>query len=712
MAAPGAAPSELTALFSPRSVAVIGANASVQKAGYAMMQSLSAFPGELFPINPRGGSILGHVAYASVRELPNRADLAVLVVPPAAVTAAIEECAAAGIRAAVICAGGFAESGAEGAAIQKDLTEAASRGGIRLLGPNTSGFINPVDGVCANFMPSVTELLPGGVAIVAQSGGVNLALSFMLAEAEIGLRLGVGLGNAVDVGFTDVLDFLADDEATTAIGLHVEGIGDGRAVMAAVRRAARRKPVVAFKVGKSDVGDFARSHTGALTGSYRLTRQALAQAGAVIVDDPTELVDALAALSLVRLPPLKSPGVGIVTGQAGPGLVIADALAGHGVVVPALAPETTRTLSTLLPPLTYQQNPVDTGRPSETFPGVLSAVANDQAIDLVAVYALDEPGTLDPAAAVSGIGAPVLFASGGPRQVMSERRAALALAGIPLFTSPDRLARGIAAVVADSRALHGIGRADATATAQSGERSDLGALGSQTLGRTLDENEAKTLLDSLGLTTPARRVATTAAEAKAAIAELGVPVVVKVLDAAISHKSDVGGVHVGIRTEAELGIALAAIDRIPGAASDVPASDIPASDIPPRRYLVEKQAEKGVELIVGGIRDDAFGPVVLLGLGGVDVELGGEPILRVAPIGEAEALAAIDELPASILAGHRGATTVDRAALARILVAVSTLIAENGDITEIDLNPVRVTAGGTLVLDALIVTDPLENHAN
>ena len=701
--------SGLSALFSPRSIAVIGASASEQKAGYAMMQSLSTFAGELYPINPRGGSILGHTAYASVGELPTGVDLAVLVVPPTAVTAAIEECAAAGIRAAVICAGGFAESGEDGAAIQRELTAAAQRGGIRLLGPNTSGFINPVDNVCANFMPSVTELVPGGVAIVAQSGGVNLALSFMLAEAEIGLRLGVGLGNAVDVGFTDVLDFLTHDEATTAIGLHIEGIGDGREVMAAVRRAARRKPVVAFKVGKSDVGDFARSHTGALTGSYRLTRQALAQAGAVIVDDPTQLVDALSALSLVRLPPLKNPGVGIVTGQAGPGLVIADALAGHRVTVPTLSPGTTHTLSTLLPPLTYQQNPVDTGRPAETFPRVLGAVAHDPAIDLVAVYALDEPGTLDPAAAVSGIGIPVLFASGGPRQTMSERRAALANVDVPLFTSPDQLARGIAAVVADSQARHGLLAADEAAAISddtiSGETSAASnshEAGSRRLGRTLDEDEAKNLIDSLGLTTPARRVAGTASEASAALAELGAPVVVKVLDAAITHKSDVGGVHVGIRTEAELGLALAAIDRIPGAASDGP----------PRRYLIEKQAEKGIELIVGGIRDDAFGPVVLLGLGGVDVELGGEPILRVAPIGEAEALSAVDELPASLLAGHRGAAAVDRVALARILVAVSTLIAEHGDIAEIDLNPVRVTASDTLVLDALIVTDPLENHVN
>jgi acetyltransferase len=676
----------LESLFSPRRIAVIGASASEQKAGYAMMQSLSGFPGELLPVNPRGGSILGHEAFANVGELPNGADLAVLVVPPEAVPAALEECAAAGVRAAVICAGGFAESGDAGADIQRRVVEAATAGGIRLLGPNTSGFINPIDRVCANFMPSVAELAPGGTAVVAQSGGVNLALSFMLAEADVGLRLGVGLGNAVDVGFTDVLDFLAEDDATTAIGLHIEGVGDGRAVAAAVRRAAERKPVVAFKVGKSDIGDFARSHTGALTGSYRLARQALAQAGAVIVDDPAEMIDALTALSRVRLPARANPGVGVVTGQAGPGLVIADTLAGAAVSVPTLATETTSALSRLLPPLTYQQNPVDTGRPSETFRGVLEAVAHDEAVDVLAVYALDEPGTLDPTQALSDLETPVLFASGGPRTVMRERRASLAAAGIPMFTSPDGVARGVAAVVADARARQRLLDTSA-ASAVTAPRSSSAA----SVGTMPDENQAKTLLDSLGLVTPQRRVATSPAEAAMAFAELEAPVVVKVLDASISHKSDVGGVHVGVRTREQLDLAIAAIDRIPGES--------------PRRYLLESQAESGTELIVGAIRDDTFGAVVLLGLGGVDVELGGEPVLRLAPLTESEARAAIDDLPASILAGHRGAPPVDREALARILVAVGGLIAGDDAITEIDLNPVRVTKSATLILDALIVTE-------
>lgn len=673
--------SSLDPLFAPKSIAVIGASASPEKAGYAMMQSLASFTGRLYPINPRGGEILGHRAYASVAELAEVPELAVLVVPPGAVPTALEQCGAAGVRAAVICSGGFAESGPEGQALQERVVEIARATGIRLLGPNTSGFINPVDAVCANFMPSVTELKAGGVSIVAQSGGVNLALSFMLARANVGLRLAAGLGNAVDVGFVDVLDYLADDDATTAVGLHVEGVSDGRALMAAVRRVAERKPIVVLKVGKNDVGDFAKSHTGALTGSYQTARQALAQSGAVVVDNPTELVDALTALSQVRLPAGDHPGVGVITGQAGPGLIIADALASRHVAVPTLTDASRATIATLLPPLTYQKNPVDTGRPGETFPAIVTAVTGDPAIDLLAVYALDEPGALDPAGALHNSSVPALFASGGTVAALDGRREALRAIGVPLFDSPDALARGAAAVIDDARAQLRLRQESAHPQAP---------VAGQPLGRVLDEDESKALFEAEGLLLPARRAAEDRAAAEAALAELGGPVVVKVLDAAITHKSDVGGVHVGVLTTAELVQALDTIDRIPGAGA--------------RRYLIEAQAERGVELIVGATRDAAFGPVVLLGVGGVDVELGGEPILTVAPVSTAQALDAIDRLPESIRAGHRGGVAVDRDALARVIVAVGDVIIRHDDIQEIDLNPVRLTAAGPTVLDALVVT--------
>ncbi|NCT92619.1 acetate--CoA ligase family protein [Cellulomonas sp. APG4] len=677
-AGPGAVPTAehaLRPLFRPASIAVVGASAREGKAGHAMVQSLAGFPGPLHPVNPRGGEILGRRAVPSLRDVPGT-DLAVLVVPPDVVPAALADAAAAGVRAAVVCAGGFAESGPAGARLQAEAAAVARDGGIRLLGPNTSGFMNPVDRTTANFMPAVVELLPGEVGVVAQSGGVNLAIAFLLAQSGLGLRLGAGLGNAVDVGFADVLDFLADDDATRVVALHVEAVEDGERLVAAVRRATARKPVVAFCVGRTDVSDFARSHTGAMAGSWAVTCAALGQAGAVVVDGLDELVAAVAALTGVRLPPTADPGAAVLTGQAGPGLVVADALGTRGVRLPALGDATRARLDTLLPPLTYQSNPVDTGRPGETFPAVLDAVLADPAVDVVGVYALDEPGVLDPATAAGRGAGRVLWASGGPAAVLDRRRTELAAVGVPLLTSPGALAQGLHAVVADAR-----GRAVPDAAPRPAGRS---------LRAVLDEDGAKRLVETAGLATPRRRVAADRAQAHAALDELVADggVVVKVLDAAVTHKSDVGGVHVGVRDHASLDLALDAIDAIGGA----------------HRYLVEQLAPPGVELIVGGVRDPAFGPVVMVALGGVAAELGGDPVLRLAPLSAERGAEMVAALPTTVLDGFRGAPPVPRAALADVLRAVGDLLVDHADVREIDLNPVRLTADGPLVLDALVVT--------
>ena len=693
----------LAPLFRPASIAVVGASASPGKAGHAMLQALRHFPGALHPVNPRGGDVLGRPAVTSLREAPGT-DLAVLVVPPDVVPGALEDAAAAGVRAAVVCAGGFAESGPDGARLQDRALAVARAAGIRLLGPNTSGFMNPVDRTTANFMPAVADLAPGTVGVVAQSGGINLAISFLLARAGVGLRLGVGLGNAADVSFVDVLDFLAADPATTVVGLHVEGVADGRALVAAVRRAVVHKPVVAFCVGRSDVSDFARSHTGAMTGSWALTRAALEQAGAVVVDGLDDLVAALAVLRVVRVPAARGVGVGLVTGQAGPGLVVADALGARGVALPPLAAATRGRLADLLPPLTYQANPVDTGRPGDTFPQVLAAVAGDPAIDVVGVYALDEPGALDPAeavrhAAAAGAAGRVVVASGGPEDALAARRQDLDALGVPLLASPGALATGLAAVVADARA-RAVRDAVSDAVPDGGVPAQPGGP-ARTVGRTLDEDEAKTLLAGYGLCTPRRVTADDRAAAHAALDALGGPAVVKVLDARVLHKSDVGGVHVGVRDHGSLDRALDAIDAIvvPGAAAG-----------PSRRYLLEELAPGGVELIVGAVRDAVFGPVVLLGLGGVGAEIAGPPVLRLAPLSPERALEMVEALPPAVLGGFRGAAPVDRPALAAVLRAVGTLVCEHDDVAEVDCNPVRLTADGPLVLDALVMTGRTEER--
>jgi acetyltransferase len=678
-------PTGLDALFSPRSVAVVGASASPGKAGAAVMASLASFGGPVYPVNPGRPRINGQSAAASVSAIGEPVDLAVLVVPAAAVVDALEECAAAGVGAAVVCAGGFAESTRgeqrDGAALQERALDAVRSSGMRLLGPNTSGFMHPRIGLCANFVPSAGSLAPGSVSIVAQSGGVNLAACFMAGAEGLGIGLGVGLGNAADVGFADVLDWLAHHEDTRAIGLHIEGVVDGGALCAAIRRVVLERPVVALKVGRSDVADFARSHTGALLGDHRVAQTALSDAGAVVVNDLGDMVDALHALSLRRLPPRARPGVGVITAQAGPGLLIADSLGAAGVAVPELAPDTVASLSHLLPPLTWIANPVDTGRPSPEFAAVLAAVARDASVDALVVYALDEPDALDPVEAFESLGreVPAVFGSGGPPGALTERRRALSAIGVPLISAPERAARAVRALCSDASARHRLAQVSTDAPSLAG------LVGAEPL----DEHEAKAVLEGIGLRAPRRVPCATRADARAALGTLGGPVVVKVLDASILHKTDVGGVHVGVADETSLDRALDAIDAIEPRGS--------------RRYLVEAQAPDGIDLIAGGRRDPTWGPVVLVGIGGVDVELHGDGVLAVAPTDTASARAMVDALPAALLAGYRGAPAVDRAGLAAALVSLSRLLADNPAIAEFDVNPLRLTGAGLLALDALIV---------
>jgi acetyltransferase len=704
-----AGPHLLDPLIRPESIAVVGASSSPSKAGHQLMRALDGFPGRLYPVNPSAGEILGHTAYPSIGAVPERVDLAVLVVPAPAVPEVVAECAGAGVRAAIVCAGGFAEAGEAGAELEALAGRAASEAGMRLLGPNTSGLVNPVDGVFATFLSTARSILPGRVAIVAQSGGVNLAVALAAASDGLGVRLAVGLGNAVDVGHAELLDYLAADPGTSAIALHLEGARDGRALVDAVARAAASKPVIALVLGEADVSDFARSHTGALATGWALTRAALRQAGAVVVDDTTELLDAARALSLVRLPPSASPGIGVVTAQAGPGLLVTDRLRAGGVRVPELAPETRRRLGELLPPMTYQRNPVDTARPDGGFAEVVAAVQRDPGIDAALVYALYEPGALDPAEvlrpAQANRSTPLLLVTGGPRADVDQVRELVESGGVPVLANPERGAAAMRALVADARAAHrrlagepgGPGEESREGSGEPGESGDPGRRSgggssgaAATLAGPMDEHQAKLLLESVGLRAPRRRVCDSRELARQAAEGLGGRVVVKVLDAAITHKTEAGGVHVGVEPGPALEAALDAIDRLAPAGRT--------------RYLVEELLPPGLDLIAGGIRDPSFGPAVLIGLGGVVAEALGDTAMRLVPLSAADGHEMLDELLGrKLLDGFRGGPAVDRDELVAVLRSLGDLLLAHPEIAELDVNPLRATASGLVAADALVI---------
>jgi acyl-CoA synthetase (NDP forming) len=680
----------LDALFSPRGVAVLGASTAPAKLGAVMLRSLRGYRGPVFGVNARTPDA-GQQVYATIADGVAASgappDLVVSCVPAAATPAALREAAAAGARAALVCAGGFAEAGGQGQFLQDELAALVEETGLRLLGPNTSGFLVPHAGLAATFVPGVAEVPDGPVAVVAASGGVNHALAFALAGQGTGVRLAVGLGNSVDVTSADVLAHLVKDAGVRAVALHIESVADGQALVAAVEDLAARVPVVALVVGRSDVGAFARSHTGALATSWRTTRAALRQAGAVLVDDERAVVDAVRTLARTRLPASPAPGIGLITAQAGPGLLLADGLRSAGVDIPDLDPRSVATIGTLLPPLTYQRNPVDTGRPDPTtLPEVVRAVAADGGVDAVGVYALLEPDAYDlPSSLPPSPGVPMVVVTGGPPATVADTLANLERDGVPSYSTP---ASGVTAL----RALAD----DARAAWLREESPAPPPRGAAHVPSSLDEDEAKALVAAAGVPALRRHACSGREQAHAALAELGGPVVVKLLDADVLHKTEVGGVHLGVRTPADLD---GALDALAAAGA--------------RRVLVEQMATAGPELLLGARRDPVFGPVVVLGLGGTTAEALADVAVRLAPLSRRQARGMLDDLEGrAVVEGFRGAAAVDRDALADAVVGVAGLLAASPALSEVEVNPLRVLPDGSIVaLDAIVRTDREDTRA-
>ena len=674
-------------LFDPTSIAVVGASTTPGKLGAVMFDAVRRGGDNgltVVGINPKSGA--GNSFHESLTAATHARggtfDLAVLCVPAATTPAALQEAAHCGVGAAVICSGGFAEAGVDGVALQQRLGDIVTTTGIRLLGPNTSGFFRPA-GATVSFVPTVDQIVAGPVAVVAASGGMNHALSFLLSEAGVGVGLGVGLGNCVDVRNADVLEYLHDDPRISAIALHVESVDDGAALLTAVRHVSADKPIVAIVVGRSDVSAFSASHTGALATSWRTTRALLKEAGAVVVDSEQQLVDALAVLSRTRLPACADPGIGIVTAQAGPGLMVLDQLQAGRVRVPALAEQTQAAFADVLPPMTFQANPVDTGRPADTFADVLTTTAGDPAIDALAVYALAEPDVVDLADTIARSGLPrrlpVVVGTGGPADVVAKTRNVAADIGVPVLDSPTALANGIRALADDAKARH-LNAAGAERRAGPSPAIELPA----------DEAHAKDVLDALGIATPSRRVCGDREAAHRALDQLRRPVAVKILDATVLHKTELGGVHLGVDTHEQLDDALDALDAIPAPA-----------------YLLESMADPGVDMFLGARRDPVFGPIVVAGLGGTAAEAIGDVTIRSHRVTAAAAAAMLDDLQcAALFDGWRGGPRIDRAEFARIVVALATFVDDHADVSDVEINPLRLTVNGLIALDAVIVEVP------
>ncbi|WP_254533000.1 CoA-binding protein [Natrinema gelatinilyticum] len=436
----------LSDLFEPDGIAIVGASATPGKIGNDAMSNVEVYDGEIYPVNPSSsGTVYGYEFVDSVAETD--ADLALLCVPRRLQPQVLEECGEAGVSTAVIFAGGFTEMGGEGRELQDEIARIADKYNITVLGPNTAGYAIPHADLYGSFVPRIREVGIGNVGIVAQSAGVAITLSFHMTQEGYGVSSMFGLGNRVNTEFADVIPVLDEDPRTEAIVLHVEGTADVDRLHKICEEVDT--PIVAYKVGERADPDFVRAHTAAPSHVDATYEEAFDQPGLVTVSSTTELLDAGRVLADAPTP--EGANVGVVTAQAGPGIIVNDYLEDAGAVFPDLTAETRERVDDLLEGITYTENPVDTGRPMPEFGQVVDAVARDENVDIVLVYEIYEDSLGYPVEELEALSEevdkPIIFTVAGPHEALREEREQMEALGVPTLETPERGAQAVAALI-------------------------------------------------------------------------------------------------------------------------------------------------------------------------------------------------------------------------------------------------------------------------
>ena len=694
-------------MLRPNSIAVVGVSPQANSAGATVVANViaSSYSGALHIVSRNASEIDGRACLKTVDELPEGVDLVVCTVPRVAVRETIEACVRRKAHAAVVFASGFAELGYAGRREQDEIAKIAADRGIALLGPNCLGFTNYVDGLGISFAGRSTPepLEPGpAVAVVAQSGALMGHFMLAFGARNLPLTYSVSTGNEAGLGIEDFVEYLANDSSTRAIVLFAEQIRRPRDFLAALSRCrASAKPVILFHTGRGvRARESARSHTGAMAGEYEVMRTFASHAGAVVVESLEELVDG--AEILARFPKPFTAGVGVLT-VSGAFCGIALDLCGEiGLDVPRLTAETEATLKSVLPRFAVPGNPLDLTtqpiREPELLGKGLAALLADPGIGSVVVAIMPgaEPGQavrylngLHPA--IKNPVKPVVLAMMGDVSPLGEEFSAIVRdSGIVLSRSPERSLRAIARVTEYGRIC---------AVSQNVSRCGPVRQFPPVPRGTMCEYAAKQYLARIGIRVPEGEVAQGVQDAIRIAARIGYPVVLKAQHADLKHKSDMGAVAVGLANEADLRQAwVRVIDRVRAARPDLTVE----------RMLVEKMAAPGVEMILGIKRDPGWGPVLLVGLGGIWTETLKDVRLLPADAAERVILSEMARLKSyALLRGARGSPPRDCAALAKIIALVGDLMLARPELTEIDINPLIVYSEGqdAVAADALIVAD-------
>lgn len=704
---PVASVASVASVLRPASIAIVGASADPRSFGGFVLGNLERFgyAGAIHLVSRSSAEINGRACVKTVGELPAGIDLAVLAIPEAGVLEAVRTLGALGTKAAVLFASGYAETGDAGRQRQDEVAAAARESGMLLLGPNCMGFTNFEHGVPLTF-EAVQPYPAGGrpgIAVVAQSGAMAANMRDAFIGRGLPLTAVVSTGNEASLGVEDFVAHYIDDAQVRVIAVYAEQVRRPATFLALARKArAAGKPVVMLMPGRSDrAREAAQSHTGALAGDHATASVALAREAVVLVETPDELVDAAAILLRFPVPPAGGPA--FMTGSGAMKNVALDFCDSLGLDLPPLGADTTAKLTAMLPGYAVAENPLDYTTIGVRQPGlvgeILLAMLGDDAVGSIVlaipagpeVAQRDKAEHIVPALARAGKPA-VLVVTGDSGPIEPFFVEAIQASGVPFFRSPDRALRALAKVAAYGESLQRAGRATVDVPPALPLPAAVPPSG------VFAEYHGKAWLSAAGLPVPQGALATTADEAVAIAARIGYPVVIKAQASELPHKSDVGGVLVGLADETALRAGWSTLqDNVathrPGLALD--------------GVLVEAMGPRGLELVVGARRDADWGPVVLVGLGGVWIEALKDVRLLPADLAEADVVAELGRLKAApLLRGIRGAAPVDVAAIARAVTAIGAQMRANPSITEIDINPLVAYPDRVLALDALVVCTP------
>jgi len=684
----------LERLFNPRGVAVVGASENPTKLGYGVARNLvvSGYRGAIHFVNPRGGRLFDQPIYPNLMSVPDPVDLAVIIIPAAAVPRALEECGRRRIGFAVIGSGGFRETGAEGEALERQCLNVARKHGIRVLGPNCIGFLDTHAPIDTTFLP-LPGPIAGDIAFLSHSGAICEAVIDWARGQGFGLSRLVSLGNQMDLTESDLLPPTAADPNTRVVAMYLEGVGDGRAFIDQARRVTGAKPVVAIKVGRSERGrDAVASHTGALAGEERAFEAAFRKAGVIRAESSEEMFDWARALAWCPLP--RGRRMAVLTNAGGPGAIAVDALDARGLQMARFSESTLARLRKALPPAASLKNPVDmlaSAGPAE-YANCLRALLRDEGVDGVMIILPPPPMTT--AAEVAGAIIPVVRTSEKPVVVALMGEDLIAHAAqlfrqthVPDYRFPERAASALAVLAqrAEQMAAAPVKPARPADTKPNAVRRLLkdASIGH---GGFMSASLSSKVVKTYGIRVPDESVAKSEEEASEAAERIGLPVALKVLSPELTHKSDVGGVRL------DLGTLQAVQEAFAQLTYDLPRAQ-PGVAI--EGVLVQPMLRAGADVIIGVKNDPQFGPLVMFGSGGVEVEGLGDVSFALAPLSRAEAEQMLEATWAGRrLRGYRSLPPMDREAVVEALCRLGWLALDFPGLTEIEVNPLRVLPDG------------------